>query len=250
MLRSIIFPRPSWLSIRLREVKLRAEKWLRFLTIGQPAIIPEWVTSVEDPSSSPCFTGCLPAPTGINASALASRRFLSSILSKRNEEAAGILPQERNGVAIDVRHHETGKLCASRLVGGTAILRETALFVERELIHRRKARRYEVFARGYDRYCRRHWAVFIGTNQKWLDVTACSRGSDMSALQHILLGRQRGCWPSVNSIGAGSEIMIERFILVEDHKDIFYCRAKAFDASLPWKVEAPRPLPMPVPVKR
>ena len=56
-----------------------------------------------------------------------------------DREAAGPLPEERDGVAVDVRHDKARELRALCVVGRPAVLREAVVFVVGELVHLRHA---------------------------------------------------------------------------------------------------------------
>src|SRR5271170_4477377 len=54
-------------------------------------------------------------------------------------EAAGVAPEKRDGVAVDMRHHEAGELLAHRLALAAAGMRITIPLDEREPVHLRRA---------------------------------------------------------------------------------------------------------------
>src|ERR1700730_17060796 len=64
------------------------------------------------------------------------RRILGCENLVEQNKPAGILPKERDGVAIDMRHDETRELGALRISRGIDLTPVVRIFGERELIHR------------------------------------------------------------------------------------------------------------------
>jgi hypothetical protein len=168
------------------------------------------------------------------------------ILGRENiieeNKPAGILPKERNGVAIDVRHHEPGELRSLRFIRGAAPPRVTAIFVRCELIHSRDIGGDVHFARqpdmavidAVDGVC-----ILIGSNQERLDghrLAACEIFIGLGEARRIL-GRTRMLAVRVNPIRPWKrpKIIIERLVFFEDHKNIFHRRAETFDRLFPGK---------------
>jgi hypothetical protein len=105
--------------------------------MGSSSDGPEWLPPVMARSSgpslirwvSPDWPASIATAFGVDG-AFWPRKYC------RREQTVGILPKERNGVAIDVRHDKTRELGALRLVRGAALRGETVILGGSESIHR------------------------------------------------------------------------------------------------------------------
>src|ERR1019366_3904941 len=131
-------PWTRWLSIRLRDIELRTMEWLRIIDERRTLRGAKMVADGKSPALRPLLHPLRFSPlAGDHRDRVRRRgRILGREDTVEQNKPAGILPKKWNGIAIDMRHHETRELRPQSLVRGAPFCRETVVFVERELIHR------------------------------------------------------------------------------------------------------------------
>ena len=253
---AVALPRCAhWLSICLRDVEVRPKERKGIFDDGPSRRGPGMISNRKELAIWPVLNPLRFARlAGDQCDRVCRRR---GILGRENiieeNKPAGILPKEWNGIAIDMRHDETRELGTLRIFRGIDLRPVVRIFGERELIHRGGIVGDMHLARHADMAmidAVKHIGVLIGTNQKRLDGHRLAAHDILICLGGAwrILGRARMLAVRVNSIGAGKrpKIMIEGFVFLEDHENIFYRRAKVFDRLFPGKsrLVALRPVPV------
>ena len=142
-------------------------------------------------------------------------------------EAVGPLPEERNGVTVDVRHHEARELRALGNVGCATLRREARVLVVGELVHlwltvhdvdlgRKPSVR--VVDAVHDA------GVLLGPDPERLDRDGHAVGVRVGlGKAQCVPGGTRLLAVRVESVDAWERaiLVVERVVLVEDHEDVF-----------------------------
>ncbi len=147
-------------------------------------------------------------------------------------EPAGVLPQERDGVAVDIAHDEPRKLSAHRR---SPFGREARVFVGRKAVHRRDGARYVQFA-GQARV-----AVVYAVDEGRVLFRADAKryhGPGLPRLVRKSLGEARSMCRiarsgavGIQTVGARkrAELVVERVVLVEDDEHVFHAAPQCLD---------------------
>ena len=154
-------------------------------------------------------------------------------------EAAGVAPEERDGVAVDVRHDEARELLAHRLAFGAARARVATPLDKRELVHLRNAVLNvdlggEAGVRMVGRVleCR----VLLRADAKRLNRDGLAGICVDIGLREArrVGGRARIFSIGIEAVDAreSAVFVVERAVLVEDHEHIFHLLPQRLDVLL------------------
>ena len=156
-----------------------------------------------------------------------------------DREAAGVAPEERDGVAIDVRHDEARELLAHRFACDAARARVATPLHKRELVHLRNA--VLNVDLGGEAGMRMIGQILEGRVLLRADAKRLNRDSLAGICVDVGLREARRVGGRARIFSIGIEpvdarespvFVVERAVLVEDHEHIFHFSPQRLDVLL------------------